>query len=173
MDRNKYYLSTSSKFEDSSIESESSASSVESESSFSIFSQTLNVNYFLNEKFSVVGSYNFALVLSVDAEVQGFDLGMQYYFLENGSSKELSFNGNYIETSPELAPFVYLGATTRDYQFSTTSLKFQGLSVKAGADYHIIENYVLTGDIYLQYLKNNNVRTMTTFGASISIGYKY
>jgi len=172
-ERNKFYVSTSLQGHTSNIVSESSASSEETDSDFSIVSQIITGEYFLNDKFSVVASYYFALVLDIDAEIQGFDLGFQYYPLENGSSKKISFMGSQIETAPLFAPYIYVGASTRDYQFSTVSLKFQGTEVQGGFYWHLHDDYFVKTNGFYQIHLNNNVRTLTTLGASIGIGTKF
>lgn len=172
-ERNQFHVSTSLQSHNSNIVSQTSETSEESESDFSIISQTITGEYFINDMFSVVGGYYFALVLDIDAEIQGFDLGVQYYPFQNGTSKDVSFMGSSIMTSPEWSPFLYMGASTRDYQFATVSLKFQGIELKAGTYWHLHEEYFLKGSFFYQQHLNNNVRTLTTTGASLGIGMKF
>lgn len=172
-ERNKFHVMTTAQAHNTSISSEASETSVESESEFSIISQTVTGEYFINDSFSVVGGYYFALVLDIDAEINGFDVGFQYYPLNNGTSKDISFMGSQIDTSPSIAPYVYLGASTRDYQFSTVSLKFQGVEVQGGAYWHFHDTYFLKGSGFYQQHLNNNVRTLRTTGGGVSIGMKF
>lgn len=172
-ERNKFHVMSSMQSHSTNITSEASATSVESNSDFSIVSQTITGEYFLNDNFSIVGGYYFALVLDIDAEINGFDLGVQYYPLGNGASKMISFMGSFLETAPEFSPYIYLGASTRDYQFSTVSLKFQGIQVEGGAHWHFHDNYFLKGNGFYQQHLNNNVRTLTTVGAGLGIGMKF
>ena len=173
VDRNKYSISSSSHFQSFKISSEASSNTVEASSDISIMAQSFSLNFFLNEKIALVSSYFVALILDIDAEVQGFDVGFQYYFLNNGTSKEVSFSGSYIETTPGFSPYLYLGASTRDYQFSNFSLRFQGISAAIGMDYHFMDDYFVRASGSFDYLLNNNVRTAQSLGASLGLGYKF
>lgn len=172
-ERNKFHLSTSVQGHSTNITSSSSATSVESSSDFSIISQLVSGEYFINESFSVGVSYYFALVLDIDAEIQGLDIGLHYYPLKNGTSKKISIMGSQIESSPEWAPYVYIGASTRDYQFSTVSLKFQGTELQGGTYWHWRDDYFFKANVFVQQHLNNNVRTLSTLGAALGIGVKF
>jgi hypothetical protein len=172
-ERNKFHVMTTAQAHTTNISSVASATSVENDSEFSIIAQTITGEYFLNDTFSVVGGYYFALVLDIDAEINGFDIGFQYYPFSNGTSKDISFMGSNIETSPSFSPYLYVGASTRDYQFSTVSLKFQGAEVQAGAYWHFHDKYFLKGSAFSQQHLNNNVRTLTTIGGGLTIGMKF
>ncbi len=172
-ERNLFHISTSLQAHTSTISSQESSSSQEVENDFSIISQIVTGEYFINDMFSFVGSYYFALVLDIDAEIQGLDLGIQYYPFENGTSKQIDFLGSQIHTSPLWSPYLYLGASTRDYQFSTVNLKFQGIEVQVGTYYHFKDNYFLKSNIFIQQHSNNNVRDLSTVGGSIGLGMKF
>lgn len=172
-ERKKFHVMTSLQSHGTTIVSEASDSSVESEEDFSIVAQTITGEYFINDQLSIVGGYYFALVVDIDAEIQGFDLGFQYYPLSNGHVTELKFMGSSLTSYPEWSPYVYLGASTRDYQFSTVSLKFQGINLKAGTNWYFHENYFLKGEGFFQQHLNNNVRTLTTTGFAIGIGMPF
>lgn len=169
----KFHVMTSIQNHGTTIVSEASDSSVASEEEFSIIAQTITGEYFVNDQFSIVGGYYFALVVDIDAEIQGFDLGAQYYPLSNGHVNELKFMGSTLTSYPEWSPYIYFGASTRDYQFSTVSLKFQGINLKAGTNWYFHEKYFLKGEAFYQQHLNNNVRTLTTTGIGIGIGMPF
>lgn len=172
-ERNQFQLSTSMQTQSSSISTNDSETSVKQDAKFSLLAQSVTGDYFINEKFSLSFSYLVALVLDIDAEVQGFDFGVHYYPLSGGASKDIKVMGSYIKASPGLTPFVYLGASTRDYQFSTVNLRFQGLTIKGGADWHLYEEYFVRGSLFGQYQLNNNVRVLSTYGISIGLGHRF
>lgn len=172
-ERKLFHISTSLQAHTSTISSDESSSSESVENDFTIIGQVVTGEYFINDSFSFVGSYYFALILDIDAEIQGFDLGFQYFPLANGSSKQIDFLGSRISTSPEWAPFIYMGASTRDYQFSTVNLKFQGVEARVGTYWHFKDDYFLKGQGFFQQHSNNNVRDLSTVGASLGFGIKF
>ena len=173
LESNYYHISSSIQTQLTEISTEASGASLESESEFSIISQTISGEYFLSNSFSLEGTYFFALSLGVDAEVQGIDFNLQYFPWGNGVSKQMKFMGSTIETSPEWSPFISAGASTRDYQFSTVNLKFQGLQFKVGTYWHLEKKYFLKAGAFSQYHLNNNVRTLRTSGLELGLGHKF
>lgn len=158
----------------SSITSQSSSTSIASDSEFTLIAQNISGQYFINSMFAVSASYFFALVLDIDAELQGFDIGFEYFYFNNGASKDIEISGTSLGTSPDLAPYLYLGASTRDIQFSTVNLKFQGIQVRAGTYWHFGDDKLyLKGDVFMDNLTNNNVREINSFGATLGIGKSF
>ena len=173
-ERNKYHISTSVAFQSSSITSESSSTSIASDSEFTLIAENISGQYFINSMFALSGSYFFALVLDIDAEVQGFDIGVEYFYFNNGASKDIDISGSNLQTSPELSPYLYFGASTRDIQFSTVNLKFQGIQVKAGTYWHFgDDDLYLKGNVFMDKQYNNNVREISSFGATLGIGKSF
>lgn len=172
-EKNKFHLSTTGIATNSDINSKASETSLASSGKMSVFGQNLSAQYFLNESWALVGNYFFALVVDIDAEIQGFDLGVEYFPLKNGASKELSILGSTLLTSPEWAPYVALNASTRDVQFSTVNFKFQGIQLQAGTYWHFKSDLFLKGHLLYEMHNNNNVRTLTTTGLGFGVGKKF
>lgn len=173
-ERNKFHVSTSVAMQSSTVTSESSATSIASDSDFTLIAQNISGQYFINSMFAVSGSYFFALVLDIDAELQGFDIGVEYFFFDNGASKDIEISGSSLQTSPEWAPYLYFGASTRDVQFSTVNLKFQGIKLKAGTYWHFgDDDLYLKGDLFMDKQYNNNVREISSMGATLGIGKSF
>lgn len=163
-------LSSSTILHSNSLKSKSVGTSIEVESSFNIVAQNVGADVFVSDSLSLYANYYFAVSLDIDAEVQGFDLGASYYFLKNGPSKEIEFLGSIISTRPALAPYISLGASTRDYQFSSVSLKFQGIEMSLGIDYHLRNKYFIKAELFTQKLSNNNIKDISTNGLSVGFG---
>ena len=170
--RYKFLVSTSSfaATNNVSIETEDG----DSEASFGSLGQYVNFHYFFKRNLSLKASMYLVLAVDVDVDVQGFDLGVEYFFLDNGSSSEYSFPGGVIESKPVFAPFVSGAAVTRDLQISSTSLKFQGLSVEVGGYYYFDENpYFVRGSIVGESLQNESQRNLNSVGATIGFGLSF
>ncbi|MCT4640884.1 MAG: hypothetical protein N4A33_01215 [Bacteriovoracaceae bacterium] len=171
-ERNKLLLSSSFGYEFNSLETDDSNTSEVKSSTFGILGSYLTADYFFTSKISFNFKYYFALVLDIDAEVQGFSVGGKYYF-SDGASKEVEFAGSSLNAGPQLAYYIGVDLVTRDYQFATVNLRFQGFDFNAGADWHFGSRYFLRAEGSFKILSNNNIRTLTNFGARAVIGFKY
>jgi hypothetical protein len=169
---NKLYLSTSLIYQAISLESEDSSSSELTSSSFTMAGTNLNIDYFYSSKWAFHFNYYIAMILSIDAEVQGFDIGVKYY-LKDGASKDIEFSGSSLQMDPKYSYFLFANASTKNFQFAAVSLKFQGFELGAGFDWHLNKNYFLRAEGSLEMLFNNNIRTYSATGAAFAIGFKY
>lgn len=130
-------------------------------------------DYFLTPRLAITAQMLFVLTASVDAEIKGFDIGGRYYLFKSGHQTEAQLLGSKIETTPGWASFVYGGLASRDYQFSNTSISFQGLEGGGGIDYHFTHHYFFRGSLNYQMLQNTSSRTLTGFAGAIGVGYSF
>lgn len=172
MERNKVYLSTTFISQTVTLETEESNSSDTVDASFSMMGTSLNVDYFVMTNIAIHFNYYFAMILDIDAEVQGFDVGAKYYF-NQGASKDIEFSGSSLTSSPGISYFALLNGATKNFQFAAVSLKFQGFEAGLGADWHVNSDFFIRGEASYEMLLNNNIRSYTGMGFAATLGYKF
>lgn len=151
---------------------ESSFTSQANNSSTSI-STDIGFDYFLISSLAVTGLATMAISSSLNSEIYGFDLGVRYYPFNKGYKSEVKILESTIESSPGLAPFVLLGYSNRNYQFSNSNVTFQGADLGIGADYHLSHQYFLRGAVHYQKLKNTSNRDYNGLTMAIALGMSF
>ena len=149
----------------------STTSSAKASSTFEAFE--IGGDYFLSDRFALTGQMLLSFISSADAGVKGYDLGLRYYFLKNGHESEATILGSVIESVPGWTPFLHAAFAGRDYQFSTTSISFQGLEAGGGVDFHYKQHSFIRGSFDYLSLQNTTTRNFTGFSAGIALGFSF
>jgi hypothetical protein len=146
-------------------------SSAKTSSTFEAFG--IGGDYFVSDHVALTGQMLLSFISSADAGIKGYDLGLRYYFLKSGHESEATILGTTIESTPGWTPFLHAAFAGRDYQFSTTSISFQGLEAGGGIDFHYKQHSFIRGSFDYLSLQNTSTRNFTGFSAGISLGFSF
>lgn len=128
-------------------------------------------DYFLTHRLALTGQMLFSFKTSVDAAIKGYGLGFRYYIFKMGHETEANILGSKIETTPGWTPFVHTGFAARDYDFSNSSLSFQGYEAGGGVDYHYKQHHFIRGSLDYQSMQNTSARQLSGFAAAFAFGF--
>lgn len=142
-------------------------------SNISLTAPEVGGDYFISHQFSLTGSYFFSTSASFDYEVNGLDFGSKYYFLNPGYQFEASILNSMIATTTEFSPYIYIGYSSRRFQFSKYSISFQGARAGAGIDWHLTGDFFLRGSASVQKLSNSTQGDMSNTSFEFGIGYSF
>jgi hypothetical protein len=172
-ERRRFNLFAELNYNTNSIKTKATNSTLDASTTSTIISSKLGGDFFFTRDIALTASLLFPLSTSIDAEITGFDFGGRYFPFSNGYQIEAELLDSSIESAPGGAIFFYGGFSNRTYQFSNTSLTFQGVELGTGYDLHFNQNYFFRGQLNLQQLKNTSSRTMTGLAAGFSLGFSF
>jgi hypothetical protein len=155
------------------ISTKASDSTETAESSVSFLATEFGMDYFASKSLAITAQFVLPMMVSIDAELSGYDIGARYYFRRPGAESEAKLLGSMIESSPGWAPFIYGGFSGRTYQFSNSNISFQGIEAGGGFDYHLQGHYFVRSGISYQYLQNTSKRSLTGVVGGMSLGRSF
>jgi len=168
--RRRYHLITALSYNFNSVQTKSTATTSNAKTNTTFQALEFGGDYFLAHRLAVTGQMLFSLSSSVDAAIKGYDLGFRYYIFKMGHETEANILGTKIETTPGWTPFLHTGFAARDYDFSNSSLSFQGFEAGSGVDYHYKQHRFIRGSLDYQSLKNTSARQLSGFSAALAFG---
>lgn len=157
----------------SNVETADSTSTDAASSATTSMGTLVSGDYFFKDKFSLTAGYFISLYSDIDSEVEEFDIGVKYYYLDGGYKFNGSIFGNTIKTSPSLSPYAYIGYSSTKFQFSNFSINFKGIKAELGGDWHFSKSYFARAKLYFQAATNSSQRTMSNAGLSFGIGTSF
>jgi hypothetical protein len=160
-------------YNSSTIKTEQSGSTLSATTSSTFTSAELGVDYFFKPQWAATAQALFALTTDIDAEITGFDMGLRYYPFKKGHQSEITLLKGSLETAPGWTSFMHVGFVSRSYQFSNSSLSFQGLEAGGGMDFHFTQRYFIRGSADYQMLQNTRTRTLNGIILGMAVGYAF
>jgi len=133
------------------------------------FNLELGGDYFIWPKLALTASLAVTLYTSADAEMKGLEAGLRYFPWNPGNKSQTSLQGSELLTSPGFSPFMHLGYAGKDYQFTNSSLFFQGYEIGGGFDFHRGQESFYRINLDYQNLQNTNSRSQS----GLAIGFAY
>ena len=170
-DRKKTNIVSELTYNSSDIKTKQTTSSTASNLQVSTIALELGGDYFLTPYLALTGSLQLTLYASTDAEMKGVEAGLRYYPWQAGSKSETTLGASVLETSPGLSYFIHGGYVGKDYQFSSTSLFFQGMEAGGGFDYHLSQVTFWRLNVDYQMLQNTSARSQNGFAVGVAYGY--
>lgn len=172
-ERRRFNLTADLTYNSNTVKTNATASSVAATASSTFTAVEVGVDYFFHPRFAATAQMLFTLTSSINSEIKGFDIGARYYPFTKGYQTEAELLGSKIESTPGWASFLYGGFSNRDFQFSNSSISFQGPEAGVGVDYHFEQRFFLRGGLNYQMLQNTTSRTLNGFVASLGMGYAF
>lgn len=160
-------------YNSNSIKTKETTSTLSATTTSTFTAAEFGADYFIHPRFAVTAQMLFTLTTSIDAEINGYDVGMRWYPFNKGYQTDVELLGSKIESTPGIASFFYGGFSNRDYQFGNSNISFQGIEAGAGVDYHFQHHYFIRGSLNYQMLSNTSSRTLSGFAAGFGIGYSF
>ena len=169
--RRRYNLIAALSYNLNSVQTKSTATTSSAKTNTTFQALEFGGDYFFTHRLAVTGQMLFSVRASVDAAIKGYDLGFRYYVLKMGHETEASILGSKIETTPGWTPFLHTGFAARNYDFSNSSLSFQGYEAGGGIDYHYRQRRFIRGSLDYQSLQNTSARQLSGYSAALAFGF--
>ena len=172
-ERRRFNLTADLTYSSNSIVTKNTGSTLGASTSSTFSAVEIGADYFFHPRFAATAQMLFTLTSSIDSEIKGYDVGVRYYPFKPGYQSEVELLGSKIESTPGWVSFLYGGFSNRDYQFSNSSISFQGAEFGGGFEYHFEQHFFLRGGANYQMLQNTTSRTLSGFVASVGLGYAF
>jgi hypothetical protein len=166
-----FHLDINSLFMSRSITTEASASTTAENSSALDQAIELKFSYLFGKNSALVYGYqrNFGVISEGQSSGQRF--GYRYYFTNSPLSDKLVTPHLVLKTTGTLHWFAQGDFKTRDFEISSSILRFNGPGVAGGCDIMMGKAQYITTMLEYDMLSNGEIRTLSSFNFSIGIGF--
>ncbi len=171
-EKNLIHISLKSYFQQTTVDTKASLDTNQTSTSISTIGISPEINYFITPNIALSFAFYMGQDTTSASESSGIEFGGRYYFSNSAISTILESDVVDLIRSPTWAFFGDLHFKSRSIEAETTNIKFSGLSLRGGVDYHLKHNYFLTGLIALDSLTSGDLRTSSAFSFSAGLGIK-